>query len=95
MAREHDYEKTEGVMKKTFERVVEYSIKPLLPQIKKPILVLWGENDKMTPAKDVRFIQKNSKDVNVIIYNNFGHTLPYINHKKLAGDIDLWYTQIR
>jgi len=94
-AREHDYEKSEGVMKETFKLVIDFSIKPILDKIDKDILVLWGDEDKMTPVKDANYISRHTSKSSVKIYKGFGHTLPYINAKVMSKDIDSWYTQVK
>ena len=38
-AREHDYEKTHGIMREIFKKVISEDLKPLLPKIKVPTLI--------------------------------------------------------
>lgn len=94
-AREHDYEKTHGVMKDTFRLIIGFSIKSIISDLDKNILVLWGDKDKMTPLKDAKYIQKQAKKSTLNIYKGQGHTLPYVNAKVLAHDITKWYTQLK
>ncbi|MFC1649141.1 alpha/beta fold hydrolase [Patescibacteria group bacterium] len=95
VAREHDYEKVDGVMKETFKKVIRYSIKTRLSKLDKEILILWGSEDKMTPTKDAKYIEDNTERAKRIVYDGFGHTLPYVHGLRLAKDIDLWYTQLK
>jgi pimeloyl-ACP methyl ester carboxylesterase len=90
-AREHDYENTKGSMRQTFKNVVSEDLKRIIPKIKTPVLVLWGENDKMTPVADAHFLNKNIRKSKLIIYENEGHRLPYAKAKDLAKEINLWY----
>lgn len=89
LAREHDYEKTSGVMKEVFKNVVGEDLKPLISKINVPILILWGRVDKMTPLKDAMFIKSKVKNARLVIYQT-GHKLPYEKPSELAKDIDLW-----
>ena len=91
-AREHDYEKTQGVMKDVFKKVIAEDLKPLLPKIKVPTLILWGEEDKMTPVKDAYFIKSVLPESKLVTYKNQGHRLPYEKPKELAKEINLWST---
>ena len=89
-AREHDYEKLDGIMKEVFKKVISEDLKPLVMKIKIPVLILWGREDRVTPLKDAYYINKNSKNSKLIIYNNQGHRLPYEMPKHLAKEIEKW-----
>lgn len=94
-AREHDYEKLDGVMRDIFKKVVSENLKPLVPKIKIPVLILWGQKDRMTPVKDAYFINKYLSQSRLIIFKDQGHRLPYDKPKDLAKEIDLWQTSLR
>lgn len=90
IAREHDYERASSRMKKVFQKVIAEDLKPLIPEIKIPLLVLWGEEDKITPVKDAYFIARNSKKASIFTYQNEGHRLPYERPDDVAEKIDQW-----
>lgn len=90
LAREHDYEKTQGIMREVFKRVVSEDLKPILPRIKLPTLILWGEDDKMTPVKDAYYLKARIRKSKLIVYKSHGHRLPYEIPNVLGKDIDLW-----
>ena len=91
-AREHDYEKTKGVMKEVFKNVVGEDLKPISSRINKPTLILWGDEDKMTPLSDARYLKRVIRKSKLKIYNNVGHTLPYNNSKRLAKEITAYFS---
>jgi pimeloyl-ACP methyl ester carboxylesterase len=90
LAREHDYEKTEGVMRETFKLVIDENLKPLLSKIKAPTLVIWGKEDKMTKHTDAIIINSKIKKSKLISFSGQGHQLPYQEPEKLAEQITKW-----
>jgi len=93
-AREHDYEKTNGTMRKIFLRVVKKDLRPVIKKINIPLLVLWGKKDKMTPVKDAYFIKKTLNKARLIIWNDANHFLPYQHPKTIAQKINQWFQNL-
>lgn len=87
---EHDYEKTSGVMRKTFRNVVSEDLKPLINKIKYPVLILWGKEDRITPFSDAKVITSKLSGAKLKTFNNQGHQLPYNLPEKLAQEINKW-----
>src|SRR6185436_19423391 len=52
LAREHDYEKTAGVMREVFRKVVAEDLESAAMQITLPTLLLWGRQDTITKLAD-------------------------------------------
>jgi 2-hydroxy-6-oxonona-2,4-dienedioate hydrolase len=48
-----------------------------IPKIKSPTLIMWGENDKMTPPPDDKYIQDYSKKISIKKINHCGH-IPFV-----------------
>lgn len=90
LAREHDYEKTEGVMRETFRLVVRQNLKPLLLKIKTPTLILWGKKDKMTKYSDAQIISSKVEGSQLIFFPGVGHRLPYEKPELLATRMTEW-----
>lgn len=44
-----DYNSLDDEMRKTFVKVINLDLRPLLPQIKSSVLLIWGDNDTETP----------------------------------------------
>ncbi len=93
-AREHDYEKTQGVMREVFRKVVAEDLKPHVTKIAIPSLVLWGDKDRMTPIADARFLEANLKSGRLIVYKGMGHKLPYEKPKDIAFAIHTWHSTL-
>jgi abhydrolase domain-containing protein 6 len=51
----------------------QYSVAPVLPLIQAPVLVLWGDQDKITDKSGVAFLEKNLKNPTVVILQATGH----------------------
>jgi len=90
LAGEHDYEKSQGVMREVFKKVVSEDLKPYVSLINIPTLILWGKLDRVTPVKDAYFINKKVNVSKIIIFNNLGHRLPYEKPEEVAKEIDKW-----
>jgi len=93
LAREHDYERAKGIMREVFKKVVAEDLKPLLPHIKIPTLIIWGKLDKMTPVRDAYFIHQKIKNASLTIFENEGHTLLYDKQEEVAEVITKWKKQ--
>lgn len=91
VSREHDYEKTQGVMRQVFKRIVTQKLKPKLKEINVPTLLLWGTADKMTPFEDALMAQKLLPKAELVSFDHIGHRLPYEKPQKLAQEIDQWF----
>ena len=57
-AREGDYENASVNMKKTITDLINSDLKPILREVKTPTLIIWGENDQITPVKDAYLMNK-------------------------------------
>jgi len=90
LTREHDYAKTEGTMRETFKKVVAEDLKPLVHDIKVPTLILWGQQDRVTPPADARYIQKVLPSAETVFFANEGHQLPYNKTREIALRMDQW-----
>jgi pimeloyl-ACP methyl ester carboxylesterase len=89
-AREHDYEKAQGIMKEIFKKIIRENQKIEVLKISVPTLVLWGSNDKTTPIKDAYFLSSKIRHSKLIMHYGVGHRLPYENFQKIAIDIEKW-----
>lgn len=90
LAREHDYEMTNVVGRMTMRRVISEEIKPLLPRLSVPTLILWGEKDKMTSVKGTYLAKKLINRSIVKIFPGVGHTLPYVKPAAISQEITIW-----
>lgn len=90
LAREHDYEKTSGIMREVFKKTVKEDLKKKLSHIAVPTLILWGKKDKMTPYKNALLAQKLIPQAKLVSFDHIGHRLPYEKPQALAQEIDQW-----
>ncbi len=90
LAREHDYEKTKGVMRESFKLIVGEDLKPLLPNLKSPTLILWGKEDRMTKYADAQIIAARVREAELVSFPGLGHKLPYEKPELLAKKITEW-----
>ncbi len=87
ITRAQDYTKLSGIMKDIFQKVVREDKLYILKQLEKETLIIWGENDKMTPLSDGKIIQENIKNSKIIIFKNVNHGLHIYEPKNLAKTI--------
>lgn len=80
--RKTDYLEASGFLKETIKNILEEDLTPLLKEIKVPVLILWGENDKITPVSDAKLMAEKIKDSNLEILENIGHT-PHLENPEL------------
>lgn len=69
-----DYKSTGSeVMRKTLVQVVNEDLSPLLPKIKAPVLLMWGDCDTDTPLWMAERIEKLVKDCGLVVLKGAGH----------------------
>lgn len=68
-----DYKASEGVMRQTMVKVINDNLVGLLPLIKAPTLLIWGENDEDTPVYMGRMMESKIKDSGLIVLKGAGH----------------------
>ena len=68
-----DYKKAPEVLRKTLSTVVNEDMKYLMPNIKVPTLLIWGENDTATPITDAKIMEKLIPNAGLVAYKNSGH----------------------
>jgi pimeloyl-ACP methyl ester carboxylesterase len=94
LAREHDYEKTQGTMREVFGKVVSEDLEAAATQIQLPTLLLWGKQDNMTKLSDAYRIKRAVPHAQLVLYENEGHRLPYNKPHELATEIDIWVSSL-
>jgi pimeloyl-ACP methyl ester carboxylesterase len=82
-----DYLNAEGVMKKTIVNVLQEDLTPLLPEIKRPTLLLWGSEDGATPLSDGQLMEKHIPRAKLQIIPGARHNLPKLHPKEVAQHI--------
>lgn len=62
-----------GEMKEILVRVVNEDIQDNLPDIKVPVLLVWGKNDGDTPLQCGKIMEKAIPDAGLVVIENAGH----------------------
>lgn len=68
-----DYKNASGVMQSTLVKLVNEDARDLLPQIKVPTLLIWGEKDTATPVGDAKIMEKMIPDAGLVVFKNASH----------------------
>jgi len=83
--RTHDYEKSSGVMRETFLKVIDEDLIESIDQIHRPTLILWGDKDSYVPVKDAYLMQERIKGSEMHIIEGGRHGI-HKTHAKLVAD---------
>ena len=67
-----DYNNATPIMRETLVKSVNEDLTPLLKNMKETLLI-WGENDKDTPIKDAKIMQREIKNVGLVVLKGCGH----------------------
>ncbi len=94
-AGEHDYEKTSGVMRETFKKVVAEILVGDLSKIKVSTLILWGKQDRTVPYHDGVLANQKITKSKLVLVEGQGHRLPYEMPDYLASQINIWFGSLR
>ncbi len=62
-----------GPLRATFVAIVNEDLRPALPAIKCPTLLVWGEHDDDTPLADARTMNTLIPDSSLLVIKNAGH----------------------
>ncbi|WP_096189864.1 alpha/beta fold hydrolase [Evansella halocellulosilytica] len=68
-----DYKNSSGVMQQTMVKVVNEDLQHLMPEIKVPTLLVFGENDTATPVSDGQRMEELIPDSGLVVLKNAGH----------------------
>ena len=62
-----DYTNVSGVMQQTMVLVVNEDLQLFMPKIQAPTLLIWGENDTVTPISDGKIMEKKIPDAGLVV----------------------------
>jgi pimeloyl-ACP methyl ester carboxylesterase len=68
-----DYAAASPTMRAILSKVVNEDLKHVMPNIKAPTLLIWGENDTATPLKDAQKMEKLIPDAGLVSFPGCGH----------------------
>ncbi|MBI4122138.1 MAG: alpha/beta hydrolase [Parcubacteria group bacterium] len=82
-----DYLQAQGVMKDTIVKVLAEDLTALLPQIKRPTLLLWGSEDSATPLGDGQLMAKQIPLATLHVFAGARHNLPKLVPQGVAEQV--------
>ena len=68
-----DYNNASPMMRSIMSRVVNEDLRHLMPSIKCPTLLVWGENDTATPVADARVMERLIPEAGLALFKGAGH----------------------
>lgn len=68
-----DYLEADEDMKESFVRIISQDLRPLLPLVTQPALLIWGDKDEATPLWMGQRMEQEIPDAALIIFENRGH----------------------
>jgi pimeloyl-ACP methyl ester carboxylesterase len=68
-----DYAAASPQMRPTFVRLVNSDLRDLMPAVKAPTLLIWGEQDTATPLADAHQMERLIPDAGLVVFAGAGH----------------------
>lgn len=80
-----DYVSSTPRMRAILSRVVNEDLRHVMPQIKAPTLLIWGENDTATPMRDARIMERLIPGAAIVSFPRCGHYSFLDNPRQFAA----------
>ncbi|MDE7025256.1 MAG: alpha/beta hydrolase, partial [Paramuribaculum sp.] len=61
------------MMRSILSKCVNEDLKHVMPAIKAPTLLIWGENDTATPLRDAKIMERLIPDAGLVSFPGCGH----------------------
>ncbi|MDE7160018.1 MAG: alpha/beta hydrolase [Muribaculaceae bacterium] len=68
-----DYRNSSPLMRAVMSKCVNEDLKSVMPYIKAPVLLVWGENDTATPLSDAKTMERLIPDAGLVAFPGCGH----------------------
>lgn len=68
-----DYRNSSPIMKGILSKCVNEDLRHVMPQIKAPVLLVWGDDDTATPLSDARLMESLIPDAGLVSFPGCGH----------------------
>lgn len=68
-----DYAAASPMMRRVLSKSVNQDLRNVMPLIKAPTLLVWGENDTATPMRDARIMDRLIPDTGLVSFPGCGH----------------------
>ena len=79
LAREQDYQSATPNMRKSMINLISVDLTSVLPKISTPTVIIWGDQDKITPIQDATTMNRLIKKSKLIFINGARHS-PFYTH---------------
>ncbi len=86
-----DYRNASGIMRTTFVKVVNDDVRPLLPQVKCPVLLVFGDRDTATPLSDGRIMAEEMPDAGLAVFGGDDHWAFIHQHERFNNVLDIFF----
>lgn len=80
-----DYNQSSPRMRAVLSKVVNEDLKSVMPRIKCPTLLVWGENDTATPLSDAKIMERLIPDSGLVEFPGCGHYSFLDNPRQFAA----------
>jgi pimeloyl-ACP methyl ester carboxylesterase len=74
-----DYKVASPVMRQTFSNVLNEDMRPYMPSISMPTLLVWGAKDTDTPLADGKIMEELIPEAGLVVFEHAGH-YAYLDH---------------
>lgn len=78
---EWDYYKA-GSLKQVFKNIIGEDLMQYAKEIKIPVLLIWGKDDKVVPVQDIEKIKQIMPGAKSFVIIGIGHKAPYMTYKE-------------
>ena len=68
-----DYKIATPKMRAILSKVVNEDLRPLLPEVNIPTLLVWGGKDTATPVSDAKVMEELLPQVGLVVFDHAGH----------------------
>jgi len=80
-----DYKQSSDRMQGVMKNILNENLRAFLPRITMPTLILWGENDTMTPVIDAKILNEEIPTSYLHIFGDQPHALNFAIPKQLSN----------
>ncbi|MCH5245213.1 MAG: alpha/beta hydrolase [Muribaculaceae bacterium] len=87
-----DYQNASPKMRSILSKVVNEDLQHVMPSIKAPTLLIWGENDTATPLSDAKTMARLIPDCGLVSFPNCGHYSFLDNPRQTAAVLTSFLT---
>jgi len=84
---EKDYKTANPIMKKTMINLIQSDKSLLIEKIKAPTIIIWGENDNITPLSDAKALSEQIKNSKLYVIDESRHAPQFTHTKEVVKKI--------